>query len=551
MSKSDVAWWQSPRVAPLLVFAFALMLFSLNLDRPPHPDELHHALAAKGLQETGRPALAEGEYWRGLPHTWMVAASYTIFGEGLASARIPTVILVAAVALILFAWIRREVDSLAAWMTAVLFISSPFAVEIAQFSRFYALQMLCFMLGSIGVYVSAVRQLSLARRLLLIIGATALLVTALLLQITTAIGLFGVAVWAAGLAAVRFYTNSDDVAVKRKWATTGLILVGIAIFAIAYITGVLDLAWDRFRATSLTNSSSRNEFWFYHVRFLLFYPTLWPLAGLFAVLAIIRSPKLAWLCIAIFVISFLLGSFAGPKNTRYLSFATPFLAIIWGIGLAHILPALRNYTELMRARLVDTLSLPHRFRSVMGTSAVFLILAIVLIMNPFWIRTAALIGNVALPMEIPATDWRTAREALAPWTRDAGIMITTEELGAIFFLGRSDVRFSPSKLQELPPDQQREFGIDFRTGRPIITTPSSVEKLIDCFPQGFIVGPIENWGDPILISEEIQAVLERRAEPIEVPQQSYLYAWGWNREPVSTEPAYCSDLKQFSGRQLP
>ena len=79
MFTPEVPLWRSLRVARLLVLTFALLLFSINLDRPPHPDELHHALAAKGLLETGRPALAEGEYWRGLPHTWMVAVSYAIF----------------------------------------------------------------------------------------------------------------------------------------------------------------------------------------------------------------------------------------------------------------------------------------------------------------------------------------------------------------------------------------------------------------------------------------------------------------------------------------
>ena len=178
-----------------------------------------------------------------------------------------------------------------------------------------------------------------------------------------------------------------------------------------------------------------------------------------------------------------------------------------------------------------------------------LALAIVFVMNPFWIRTAALIGNIALPMEIPATDWRAAREALAAWTERADMMIMTEELGAIYFLGRSDVRFSPSKLGELRRDQQHEFGIDHRTGRPVISTPESVEQLIECFPQGFVVGPIEHWGNPILISDEIQTILRRHAEPIQVPERSYLYAWGWKRESTSTQPAYCLNLMRFSGRQ--
>ena len=51
-------------------------------------------------------------------------------------------------------------------------------------------------------------------------------------------------------------------------------------------------------------------------------------------MAIVRGPKFAWFAISIFGVSFLLMSFAGSKATRYLSFAPPFLAIVWGIGLA-------------------------------------------------------------------------------------------------------------------------------------------------------------------------------------------------------------------------
>ena len=185
----------------------------------------------------------------------------------------------------------------------------------------------------------------------------------------------------------------------------------------------------------------------------------------------------------------------------------------------------------------------------MGTFAVVLALAIVFVMNPFWIRTATVIGNITVPGETPAADWRMARDALAPWIADADIMITTEELGAIYFLGRSDVRFSPSKLAEIPEDQRFEFGIDHRTGRPIIAKPESFSQLVECFPKGFVVGPKKHWGDPILISDEIQAILMRHGEAIEVPKRSYLYAWGWKRESASTQPADCSNLKRFSGRQ--
>jgi hypothetical protein len=129
-------------------------------------------------------------------------------------------------------------------------------------------------------------------------------------------------------------------------------------------------------------------------------------------------------------------------------------------------------------------------------------------------------------------------------------MITTEELGAIYFLGRSDVAFNPSKLQELAPDQIKEFGIDYRTGRPIISKPESLEQLIKCFQSGFIAGPTKNWGDPIRFSEEVQSLVTRHARLIEVPKESHLFAWGWVHEARETIPGYCSDLSRFSGRQI-
>jgi hypothetical protein len=330
---------------------------------------------------------------------------------------------------------------------------------------------------------------------------------------------------------------------------TALILMGSLVILAAIQTDTFEWAWANYRETPLFNVEKRDQFWFYHVRFFVLYPTLWSLVGILAVLAAVRSPKLAWFAVSIFSISFLLMSFAGSKNTRYLSFAPPFLAILWGVGLAYAFPLLSRFAGAMRTRLIETLSLPQNLKGLAASVFVVVALSIVILMNPFWLRTAAMISDIALPYETPNTNWRAAHEALAPWVSDADIMITTEELGAIYFLGRSDVRFSPSKLGELAPNQRKEFGIDYRTGRPVISKPESLEQLIGCFERGFVAGPVEHWGDPIRINEAVQDVITRYAEPIEVPKPSHLYAWGWAREPQQTKPSYCSDLSRFSGRQ--
>jgi hypothetical protein len=82
-----------------------------------------------------------------------------------------------------------------------------------------------------------------------------------------------------------------------------------------------------------------------------------------------------------------------------------------------------------------------------------------------------------------------------------------------------------SKLVDEIPENV-EFGIDLRTGHPIITQPESLERLIQCF----FVGPIEHWGNPTFVSEAAGNLLSRYAEPIEVPEKSHLYAWGWIHE---------------------
>ena len=342
-----------------------------------------------------------------------------------------------------------------------------------------------------------------------------------------------------------------DTAVEQAWKRVFAVgMVAAAVLAVALVTQteILDWVLRSYGRASLFNFQRQDEFWFYFVRFFLFYPTIWSLIGLLAVFAVVQSPRLAWFAIAIFGISFLLVSFAGSKAMRYFSFALPFLAVIWGVGLAYCFVPLLRFVEATRVKLESSLSLPERLGRRVATALLVFAFALVVIVNPFWLRTATLIGDVALPYDKPVTDWGAARDALAPWVEGADIMITTEELGAIYYLGRSDIRFSPSKIRELAPDQRKEFGIDYRTGRPIITKPESLERLIKCFSRGIVVGPIEHWGDPTLIDDAEQAVIMRYARPVEVPEESHLYAWGWEREPRENNAEYCAELELFSGR---
>jgi hypothetical protein len=181
-----------------------------------------------------------------------------------------------------------------------------------------------------------------------------------------------------------------------------------------------------------------------------------------------------------------LASFAGQKEMRYVSFAPPFLAVVWGLGLAQVCPALMDWLRSSRIRMRESVSTSFPIGEAASKIIAFVAVSLVVVANPFWLRTATVIGSVALPGEAPIVDWRAAQDVLRPWIAKSEIVITTEELGAIYFLGRSDIRYSPNKLREIRVDQRHEFGIDPRLGLPIISTPESLEKLMSCFVSGLM-----------------------------------------------------------------
>ena len=335
--------WRAPTVLALA----AGLLYCINLGRLPHPDELHHALAARGLLDHGLPSIAEGVYERGLLHTYLVAGSYALFGDSLASARIPSVVCMALVAALLFVWLRREASSLAAWLGAGGFAVSPFAVDIAQFARFYAPQCLAFLVAAFLTYAAVSGRHTLRRRALLLVGALPPALLALNLQPTTLIGLVSIASWAGCVLGIPWLT-APSVPRRHKLA---VIAIGVLALMVFLFSGLATTLWQLFRSTPLFNLKNADEFWYYHALYSLFYPTLWPLTGLlgFAAIATWRQPAL--FALLAFAVSFVLNSLAASKSLRYIIFAQPLLFAAWGMGLAAIWPPLRSFGMDLRQRL--------------------------------------------------------------------------------------------------------------------------------------------------------------------------------------------------------
>jgi hypothetical protein len=540
-AESTAARW----LVPLLIGVAAGLLYLVNLNRLPHPDELHHALAARGLLESGEPRIAEGLYTRALLHTWLVAESYQLFGDSLVAARIPSVVCMAALVGLLFAWLQREAGAAAAWLGAGLFAISPFAIGPAQFARFYAPQCLCFFLATILIYEAVLARGDRRRRLLCGVLAMPVLLLAIYFQVTTLMGTVGLGLWVVVALGLPWLTDPIVPRQRKLAVLASLGAIGLVLLLALASSGILKGLWYRYRWTPLFDRATANEFWFYHAYYILYYPTLWPLTGVLALFGLAAAPRPVAFALTIFTVGFLLNSFGASKGFFYIAYAHPFLFAIWGTGLVAVLPSLLRSSAALVDRLAPMLGPAGRRGAgfLIGGVILFLILA-----NPAWVRSAALLADITVPPERSKPNWMLAKPELMPWLERADVVVTTEELATLYYLGRYDIRFSRSKLEELPAEERRDFGRDHRTGRPVVGSREALERIFACYATGIILGPMDSWNKAHIISPEIGRLIIEHGRPLELPSQSRIYAYVWEHAGPPLSEADCAGLPKFRNR---
>lgn len=531
-------------LAPLALFLASLALYSLNLGRMPLADEMHHVLAAQSMVVSGEPRIAEGVYERGLLYTWLVAQSFKLFGVSLAAARLPSLLSMAVLVPILFVWLRREAEPMAAWIGAGLFMVSPFAVEVAQFSRFYAPQTLALFVAAILIYEALRHPGHTLRVAVLLVAMLPFLGLATYLQPTTLLGVAGIGLWGVGAIALPLLSDSGMPRARKQLIVAGLVLLPVLAFLALWLLGLPQRLWSIYRSVPVFNEATQEEFWFYHVRYMIFYPTLWTLTGMIGIVAVARFPRPGWFLLVTFAVSFVLTSFGGPKGMRYLSYAQPYLYGLWGLGMAAVARPMASFLVGLRRQLAASMiAISGGGHERLATIVMTVALASLFAFNPFLVRTASLLAEVQLPGEKPTANWDIAQPALQPWVDRSDIVVTTEELSSLFFLGHYDVRFSPSKLGEQAPGNRDEFSRDFRTGRPIIGTNASMRLILDCFASGVVFGPIVDWAKPHLINRELTEIIEAETTPIELPPGSHMFAYGWEHEHAQRDGADCAAVR--------
>lgn len=536
-------------MAFLLVFIAACLLYSINLEHAPHPDELYHVLAARGLLEHGEPRIAEGLYTRTFAYTWLIARMFSLLGESLSVARLPSLLAMAALDVSLFVWLRREAGTAVAALATGLFALSPYALETAQFARFYALQTLAFFLGCWAAYDAVKPRASgLGRRVGLLLAACLLLAAATYLQPTTLLGVVGLGLWLA-LALGVPWLAAPNVPRRHKYLLVLLaLLLAMAGVALLLATGLGDRLWAMYREAPAFNRSQIDEFWYYHVFNVLYYPSLWPMVGFLCLAALAVWPRPALFAMTIFAAGFLLNSFAGPKNLRYAIYSQPFLFALFGLGLAAIWPWMKSCLAECRERLELRLATLHITGRWLLGGLLWGSLAFAVLANAAVLRTVTQLADITVPPGLPPILWAKARPLVESRLATADVVVTMAELETLYFWDRYDLLFSPSRLGELA--EQHEFAPDFRTGRPVISTVDALERVFACSGSGMFVTNTHRWPKPDLIDQATVDFIEREMTRLDLPRSTQLIVFTWEHRPLDPASPDCVwlDERRRDGR---
>lgn len=516
----------------VLLTGLALVVRLPGFDHVAWFDELYHVFAARNWLVEGEFRIGEGTYSRASLFTVLTAFFFAGFGESLEVARLPSLLAGTALVPIVFLWVRREADGRAAWLAAILLGLSAEAIEISQFARFYALHGLLFWLAAIGTYELVLRPGGAVRTSLLGLAILTACASALHFQITTLIGLAGLGCWIVLVRGAPLLAKSP-----LGWVW-GLLTVLAALVVVLLVLQSELGQWllDLYLVAPLWTQENQGMFWYYHRYFLINYPSIWPLTALAVIIGLSYRPKPVVFCACIFTIIFAFQSFGAVKGPRIIYYAMPFLFVLWAVAISCIWPALQRGLHEVVEGALHALGIRRALRPLMW-GVLALIFTSVVFANLASLKTVTKVAGLTLPGQESRGDWRAAADELTPWLAEADVVMSTEELMALYYLGRHDVLVSNSRLAETA--EGTEFTIDHRTGHPIVSTPESVGLIVDCYEDGLIVSSESHWRIPWALNDEVADFIEAHTERLRLNAQG-IHAYVWQHP--SRDPAACERL---------
>ncbi len=505
--------------------ALAAIAFRLGLlNAPLHHDEMYHLFAAAGWLEHGRFAIADGVYERAWIYTWFVAQLEALFGPGALAPRLLSVACWVSAIVIVVAWVKQQVSMRAALIAAAFLIVWPSGIISAQFARFYALQALLVIASTIAVYVIMQTETKLRDRALLGIAAIAGLALATHLQPTTFVALLGIALWIGVFHVLPWIWRQP----ARYTLLAALAVCAIAAFASVYALGYVAKAWAELRFTAGWLAENSNDVLYYHKVLLDDYPVLWPLFPFAAVIALAARPQLASLCVCMVIAALAVHSLAGMKLPRYIVYMMPFMFIIYAIALDAILPGVWVWMKTASQQTFANFGLGGMARPL-AAATLILALGFAIFANAVSHQALSLaLGRTAEPLRLEHRfAWPNAKPVLDDWLNRDGIVISTNDMHALEYLGKLDLLYHQTRTSELT---NTEFDRDFRTGRLVVGELGSLRRVLACHPAGvFVTTPA--WWEFTQAGRQLRALV---GDLVEIRRDADLLAFSWQAPLVQT-----------------
>jgi hypothetical protein len=520
--------WNRGALAMMLAGVIGAVLMALLsrplLDHQPLYDELLHVLSARGLNATGEPVIADGIYERAELYTHLVAFALRTVGDTLVAARLPAWLAAIALVVLTAAWVTRRAGFIAGASAGLLLAINPWTLELAVFARFYTLHALTAMIMFVSLYESFARGRRPEVRGLFLLAAGAAAGVAWHLQVTTLVAL-GAA--GAGVIAV-LLLDYHELALRFVRKRPVLALGGVALALALGSLMVFQLGLvDRLGTTPLWAEATANSREYYNSVLSRDLPLLWPLIPFAFLAGLFVDRRLAVFCIVAAVAAILVHSIAAQKATRYIFYLLPLLCVLWGCAIAKSVQLL----NVLAARFTPAMA---RYATVFGVALIGL-----MVMNSTEGRRAARLlagrdGAEVLSYANEA-DWSTAVARLTSLRNGSVPTIASNGMKALYFIGHYDFELNASIVGET--DTGKEFGIDPRTGRPVLSRPESLEQLLRANPRALVIVENEKLRRRVGVAAEVVDLLDARCARAELPREGGIVAWSCDAPAVASDPA--------------
>jgi hypothetical protein len=277
--------------------------------------------------------------------------------------------------------------------------------------------------------------------------------------------------------------------------------------------------------------SARNEIRFYHWLLLDDFPGAWTLFPVVGLLALARHRQLATLGLAVFVTGFATHTFLAWKAARYVGYLMPFFALVVGLGVAQAAPLVQNALATLapgRSRFA-VLS-----RAAVGAVAIVFLLGVNGAVQQSARRVMRDQRFLYPGGPTPTLSWELAATTLRPMASTAATVVSTEDLEAIWFLGKLDYVLDRDHIPAT--DGSREFAVDRRVMARVIGETESLRAIIACHSSGLLVAM--RWAlNSYKMAPETAAFIVETLEPVPIPERSGLVAFRWQHAAGTSLPA--------------